>query len=85
MPLELVYYLNTTKSLCSKCKVPNSVSHLQSQHNCILPDLQTLLKKTYPIQEAKSSRRQGIEKIRCILQPLLSKLKLCIGETLLRT
>jgi len=79
MPNELIHYLNTTKSICQKCHTPNSFLHLREKHNCVLPDLKTLLQMTSPIQRAKMSRREGITKLKEVLKPLLYKMRQCIN------
>jgi len=85
MPVELVHFINFTHSLCPVCKVPNSLKHLEFGHRCIIPDLETLLIRTKPYQEAKIPRRKGIECIRAFLKPLLDRMRFCAGEKVSET
>jgi len=75
MPKELIYYLNTTKSICPICKVPNSFCHLETQHNCTLPNLGQVLKMISPIQRAKMPRRECLNMIKELIMPLLLKMR----------
>ena len=78
MPHELIDYLNTSKSLCAKCGVPNSFNHLKYVHNCPLPDLTEILKLSKMYQMAKVPRKQSLEVIRSVIKGFLSKMQECI-------
>jgi len=80
MPNELVQYLNITKSMCPKCKTPNSFHHLKEKHGCPLPNLRELLQMASPVQKARMSRREGVNKLRDLLRPFIYKLRRCVDS-----
>ena len=81
MPIEMVHYLDLTKSLCPRCMVPNTFNHLNIVHNCNAPNFKCLLDQTRRIQEAKISRKKGIAEIQKLIDPYLNKVKRCIEKT----
>ena len=80
MPLEFVRYLNITKSFCQVCKTRNTLSHLQTIHDCQVPDVPTLLQMTLRAQNSKVPRRESLEMVKQIINPFLMKIQRCINE-----
>jgi hypothetical protein len=80
MPKELVTYLNTTRSLCPLCKVPNTLNHLELVHKYFFPGLKTVLQSTRKLQKAKIPRNESLKAVNEILNPLLQRLRNCISH-----
>ena len=78
LPFEVVQYINSMTSMCPSCSKPNTPNHLLIQHNCWLPNLNELLLMTRAAQDAKISRKEGLAAVREIINPFLTKMKLCI-------
>ncbi len=75
MPKEFITYLNTTKSLCPLCNVPNSFPHLKYTHGCDFPDCKFVINLTKSEREKKKPRKQSLMAVREILNPLLVGLR----------
>jgi hypothetical protein len=79
MSKDLIQYINICNSICSKCKVPNSIQHIETIHQIKLPKVEVLLESTKKAQESKAPRQEKINKTKEIIQPHLKKLRKYLG------
>jgi len=79
LPLEVVKYINLTRSICKKCSCINSIEHLNTQHACSFPEVFHLLEQIRPLQTANLSRRDALIASKKIIVPHLEELKKCIN------